>query len=73
MRVTSCTAPALYKPVAFNSIPKRKMSNPIKFEKASEHDYGRGLKQLGFIIGMSILGISSIILGTRGKLCGIKL
>lgn len=73
MKVTACSAPVVPKQAAFNSIPKRRVTRPIKFEKSAEPDYGKGLKQLGFVIGMSILGVSSIVLGTRGKFCGLKL
>ena len=73
MRVSACST-ANRSPVTFNSsIPRRRVPNPVKLERGPEPDYGKGLKQLGFVIGMSILGLSSIILGTRGKLCGLKL
>ena len=54
---------------------KPKASLPTKQIKLDvEPDYGKGMKQLSYVIGMSILGISSIVLGTRGKICSsIKL
>lgn len=76
MRVAPYT-PAGYNPYsAYNSsTPRPKMVKPIKPEaQIGEPNYGKGMKQLSYVIGMSILGVSSIILGTRGKICSsIKL
>ena len=73
MRVIPCSTALYSNAVPSTSVPKRKLINPPKLDSAVEPDYGKGLKQLSYVIGMSILGISSIILGTRGKFCGIKL
>ena len=73
MRITPCTYAMCSNNVPSTSVPKKKLLTPPKLEPVAEKDYGKGMKQLSYIIGMSILGVSSIILGTRGKFCGIKL
>ncbi len=73
MRVIPCSTALYSNAVPSTSAPKRKLLTPPKIESAVEPDYGKSMKQLSYVIGMSILGISSIVLGTRGKFCGIKL
>lgn len=73
MRVIPCSSALYSNAVPCTSVPKRKLVNPLKIEAPVEPDYGKNMKQLSYVIGMSILGISSIILGTRGKFCGIKI
>ena len=50
------------------TVPKRTVTSYPKFNITKEADNtGKGMKQLSYIIGMSILGISSIIIGAKGK------
>ncbi len=73
MRVLPC-APALYSnAVPSTSVPTKRIITPPKIEPKIEPDYGKGMKQLSYIISVSVLGVASILLGTRGKVCGLKL
>ena len=70
MKVLPCCVNNVYSGQTFSaSKAKARIITPSKFQTHSEQDYGKGMKQLSYIIGMSILGIASIILGTRGKVC----
>jgi len=52
--------------------PKCKVSKPVKNDSAAEQDYGRNYMQLSYIVTMSMLGVASLYLATRGK-SGINL
>lgn len=73
MKVSACSSITYTRSIPHTSVPKTKPVNQKVLETVKEPDYGKGMKQLAFIIGMSILGVSSIMLGTRGKFCGIKI
>lgn len=64
MKVAACSN--VNTTASYVAKPKCKVSKPIKLESISEQDYGRNYKQLSYIVGMSMLGIASLFLATRG-------
>lgn len=72
MKVTACSNVGYGAGIRQTIIPKPKNVTPKTITKPNEPDYGKGLKQLSYIIGISMLGISTIALGTRGKFCSLK-
>lgn len=70
MRVEACTLAGGYaRPIAYKSAQRNRINSQLKLtQKPIEQDTGKGMKQLSYVIGMSILGISSILLGTTGKM-----
>ena len=68
VKVLPCYVNNVYNGQAFSaSKTKPKMITPAKLQPYAEPDYGKGMKQLSYVIGVSLLSVSSILLGTRGK------
>lgn len=71
MRVEACSN-IPYRATPRSGITRPRISPKIR-PTTTEPNYGKNLKQTAYVISVLALSLSSIILGTRGKLCGIKL
>ena len=74
MRVSACSAAGCAgNNISHTSAPRKNLISQRRIEPLVEQDYGKGLKQISYIIGISMLGIASIILGAaKGKPLNIK-
>ena len=72
MKVMPCSNISYGKGFTHTNITKPKKVVTPKVLDTKEPDYGKSMKQLSYVIGVSMLGISSIVLGTRGKFCGLR-
>ncbi len=73
MKISACSA-VNYAGTNVSHIPapKKNFISQKRIEPLVEQDYGKSLKQISYIIGVSMLGIASIILGAKGKPLNIR-
>ena len=73
MKISACSAVSYAgNNVLHTTTPRKNLISQRRIEPLVEQDYGKGLKQISYIIGVSMLGIASIILGAKGKPLNIK-
>ena len=74
MKIMACSSATVKLNTPYTSAVKNTGINKRAVKKSfQEPDYGKSLKQLSYIVSMSILGISGIILGTKGKVLKAKI